>query len=468
MSRSKRLLSNTVILGAGTFASKVLVFLLMPLYTRLLTAAEFGTADILSQTANLLMPIAAVGICDGLFRFALDSEKEEQKRIFSSTVAVLAVGSVVLLALVQLLRFFAVFEGYVLLVACYVIAANFHLAFANYLRAQGKTAAFAIQGIANTALVILLNLLFLIAFDMGVMGYVLSVVVADAIVSAVIFFCDKMYRNIDFRSVDRSTVTDMLKFSLPYIPTTMMWLITSVSDRYIVTAFRGTAENGLYAAAYKIPTLVSLASGVFMEAWHISSVKELLPEERADFFGSVYKNFMAIMFMGASFIIAFSQVFTRLLLAESYFISWQYVPVLVVAMVFSSFSAFLGSVYFLEKKSLLSMLTAMSGAVINVVLNFVMIPKHGAMGAAVATLISYGAAYAIRAVDTGNYLKFKHHGFRLAVNTTVILAQTVVMISGIKYWRYIQLAAFAFLLIFNGREILRGILQIFSKKVKEI
>ena len=466
MSRSKRLLSNTVILGAGTFASKVLVFLLMPLYTRLLTAAEFGTADILSQTANLLMPIAAVGICDGLFRFALDSEKEEQKRIFSSTVAVLAVGSVVLLALVQLLRFFAVFEGYVLLVACYVIAANFHLAFANYLRAQGKTAAFAIQGIANTALVILLNLLFLIAFDMGVMGYVLSVVVADAIVSVVIFFCDKMYRNIDFRSVDRSTVTDMLKFSLPSIPTTMMWLITSVSDRYIVTAFRGTAENGLYAAAYKIPTLVSLASGVFMEAWHISSVKELLPEERADFFGSVYKNFMAIMFMGASFIIAFSQVFTRLLLAESYFISWQYVPVLVVAMVFSSFSAFLGSVYFLEKKSLLSMLTAMSGAVINVVLNFVMIPKHGAMGAAVATLISYGAAYAIRAVDTGNYLKFKHHGFRLAVNTTVILAQTVVMISGIKYWRYIQLAAFVFLLIFNGREILRGILQIFSKKVK--
>ena len=83
MGRYKRLLSNTAILGAGTFASKVLVFLLMPFYTSILSTSEFGTADILSQTANLLMPLAAVGICDGLFRFVLDADDENKKRILS-------------------------------------------------------------------------------------------------------------------------------------------------------------------------------------------------------------------------------------------------------------------------------------------------------------------------------------------------------------------------------------------------
>ena len=62
MGKYKRLLSNTAILGAGTFASKVLVLLLMPFYTSILSTAEFGTADLISQTANLLIPLAAVGI----------------------------------------------------------------------------------------------------------------------------------------------------------------------------------------------------------------------------------------------------------------------------------------------------------------------------------------------------------------------------------------------------------------------
>ena len=75
MNKYKRLLSNTAILGMGTFASKVLVFLLMPLYTALLSTEEFGVADLVAQTANLLIPLAAVGICDGLFRFALDTEE---------------------------------------------------------------------------------------------------------------------------------------------------------------------------------------------------------------------------------------------------------------------------------------------------------------------------------------------------------------------------------------------------------
>ena len=477
MGRTKRLLSNTVILGAGTFASKVLVFLLMPLYTAVLSTAEFGVADVLTQTANLLMPLAAVGICDAIFRFVLDTGNGEddgtdaRKRIFSSAAMVLLIGGAATLVLVQLLRFFNVFDGYVFLIAAYVICANLHLAAANFLRAIGKTTLFAVQGIINTALTIALNLLFLLGFGMGTLGYVLSVVISDLVMTVMIFFAARLYKYISPKSISRETIRSMLKFSIPYIPTTVMWFVTSASDRYIVTAYRGTAENGLYAAAYKLPTLLLLICGVFIEAWQFSVVKDADENERADFFGEVFKNYMGVIFMGASALIAGATVLTRLLLADSYYSSYKYVPVLVIAMTFSALVTFLGSIYFVEKKSVMSMLTSTAGAVINIILNFMLIPTRGAMGAAVATAISYVAVYVIRVIDTQNYLKFNTHVVRVVVNTAVLVVQTVILIASFKYWFFFEIGLAVFMLVFNGREIvvtLSKIFGIFTKKRKKI
>ena len=190
MERLKKLLSNTAILGAGTFISKVLVFLLMPLYTAYLSNAEFGVADILMQTSNLIIPIAVMGIADGLFRFTIDADPSNRKQIFTVSVITLLIGMLPLALLIQIFGFFSVYQGYVWLVFFYICAANLHLIVANYVRGCDKTKTFALQGIINTALVIIFNVLFLVVFDMGVTGYLLSVVLADLLVSiGLIIFC---------------------------------------------------------------------------------------------------------------------------------------------------------------------------------------------------------------------------------------------------------------------------------------
>ncbi len=461
----KRLISNTVILGAGTFASKVLVFLLMPFYTSILSTAEFGTADLVAQTANLLIPLAAVGICDGIFRFTLDvsDDAADRKRVFSTGVAILSAGSLFLLGAIWVLRFFEPISDYVLLIAFYVIAANFHSAFANYLRAEGKTVLFAVQGMINTVLTIALNVLFLLTFRMGATGYVLSVVVADFSLTLILFFLARLWRDFSVRSISKETAKELLKFSIPYIPTTMLWLITSVSDRYIVTYFCGESENGLYAAAYKLPTLLSLVSGVFVEAWHFSTVRDAGDDEKGDFFGTFYLHFMSVMFMGGSCLVAGVKLFTKLLLADSYYSSWKFVPVLVIATVFSTLVSFLGSVYFLKKKSTRSMLTAMVGALVNVILNFVMIPRHGAMGAAVATLISYLAVFAVRSYDTSLDLKFKRHYGRLLFNTALLVLQVFVMIFEVPYWYFLEAGLLLLTLIFNGKALFLTAVRIFGR-----
>ena len=464
MSRSKNLISNTMILAAGTFASKIIVLLMTPIYTMLLSPAEFGIADLVAQTSNMLIPLACVGICEGLFRFTLDCE--DKKRVFSSGIFTLLLGSAVMFALLPLLSFFDMFDGYILLIGAYVTCANLHSACAQYIRAQGRTTLFAVQGIANTALTVVLNILFLMVFDLGAYGYVLSIVLGDLIVTTAIFFVAKLYRDISVKSISKQTLSEMLKFSIPYIPTTMLWLITSVSDRYIVRMFCGEAETGLYAAAYKIPTLLTLVCGVFIEAWQFSAVKDASGEERGGFFGGVYRYYLTVIFIAASVLVAGSKIFTRILLADAYFESWSFVPILVVATVFSTLVSFLGSVYFVEKKSVFSMLTALVGALINIVLNFVMIPDHGAMGAAVATLISYLAVYVVRAMDTKRYIDFNLRIPKLLVNMLLIIFQIAILYSGVGYAWILQIACLALVLLLNLKtivEMLREFLSIFFK-----
>ena len=91
MNRYKKLFSNTVILGLGTFGSKLLVFLLMPLYTSWLSTSQYSTAELITSTANLLIPLACVGISNGIFRFAAERESD-QKTVFSTSIALLAFG----------------------------------------------------------------------------------------------------------------------------------------------------------------------------------------------------------------------------------------------------------------------------------------------------------------------------------------------------------------------------------------
>ena len=178
MNRYRKLASNTAILAVGTFGSKLLVFLLMPLYTAWLTTAEFGTAELITGLSNFLMPLACVGLSTGVFRFAAEREADREA-VFSTSTALLCLSLGGFLLLSPLFLLVGYFSQYWWLVVLYVIFANLQAVFAQYLRAIDRTVLFAGQGILNTVLVVAFNVLFLFGFGMGVEGYVLSVVMGN-------------------------------------------------------------------------------------------------------------------------------------------------------------------------------------------------------------------------------------------------------------------------------------------------
>lgn len=428
----KTLFSDTVILGIGTFMSKALVLLLMPLYTSYLTPDMYSTAELITQTANLLMPFAMIGITDAVFRFTFE-KKYDSSSVLSTGVFILLGGFSLFTLLTPLYTLIPKIGNYFWLLVTYVIAADIHSLASNYIRAIGRTKLFALQGIINTALTIILNIAFLVVWNMGILGYVLSVILANVLVTIFIVITAIPLSEIRLKKFNKELAREMLKYCVPLIPTTIFWWITNVSDRYIVSILCGDTVNGLYAASYKIPTLLTLATTVFNEAWQKFAFTEKGRRDAKSayngnsyYYERIFSLFSNLIFFACSALIFLAKPAAEILLSKQYHDAWIYIPVLLVATAFVSLVTFLSSVYSLKKKTVTSLWTAMVGAVLNIVLNFILIPMIGALGAAIATMIAYVIVFVIRAENVKRYLRFKIYSLPFLLNVIIVFAQCLI------------------------------------------
>ena len=456
----KTLLSNTFLISLGTFGSKLLTFVMVRFYTGVLTPADYGTADLIMQTANLLLPLVSLGITNGVFRFALD-RKEQRRSIFTIGFYTILVGSLILLAALPLLSNSESLREYTLLIGVYTLASCLHSLCAQYIRAEGKTALFAVQGIINTALVIGFNITFLLVFRMGVFGYVMSVVAADGICTLFLVLREKLWK-LWLPKPEGQLWNAMLRYSIPLIPATIFWWITSVSDRYMVAYFLGTDANGLYAVACKIPTVLTLLSTIFMEAWQFSAIQEATGDREVHirFYTQVWSAFLAAMVMAGSVIIVLCRLEIRMLSTQQYYEAWKYIPSLSMAMVFSAFSSFMGSVYVVTEKSRLSLWTALWSALANIFLNFLLIPRIGIQGAAIATLASYVLCFAIRAVTSRRLIPFTLFTPRLIGSGLLLAIQSLLCFTANPGAPFFQMACLLLLLVLNRKPFVLTIQQL--------
>lgn len=475
MDKYKKLASNTIIFAIGTFSSKILSFLLMPFVTRMMTTADYGSADLVQQTVNVLIPIVTLQVNSAALRFALDKAKKKSD--------VLTVGVRTTLAGFAAFLFFAYpislikindfkLGDYIILIYVFVLVSGFRQLCQQFVRGSGYVKLFAIDGIIATATTLLFTFLFLGVFKWGVTGYIAAIIASDA--CSIIFYAvtAKLYKYISPRLMEKGIAGQMLKYCVPLIPTVILWWIINVSDRYMVTYFVGSSANGLYTAASKIPNFVILFSQIFIDAWQLSAVDEYGDRKRARFFSKVFRVYSGGVFAVASALILFCQLFTKILVAPSYYESWNYVPILIIATTYSCIVNFLASVYMAEKKSLMALLTASSGAVTNIILNLVFIPKLGAGGAALATVCAFLVVFITRGTNTRKYIKINFQLPTMIIETVLLIIQSILMLkfkSGVVLY-VVEIFIFAFMILLNIRpitELLNLLLARFIKKDKK-
>jgi O-antigen/teichoic acid export membrane protein len=272
-----------------------------------------------------------------------------------------------------------------------------------------------------------LNIIFLAGLDMGIIGYVLATVLADLLTTVLVFVAAKLHRAFVPKKINGRVMKELLKFCLPLVPSTIFWWITGVSDRYMIAWMCSAQLNGLYTAAYKVPNLLIYAISIFDSAWKLSVASEENPEARSAFYSRVWRVYTTLAFLGGGGLILCARFLAKILFAAGFEEAWVYIPTLTFATVFTALCTFLSSIYFVSRKTMGSMLTAMGGAVLNILLNLLLIPRFGAMGASVATFAAYFFVCILRMATTYGLVSFRREWGRGAVNTMLLGALTLVI-----------------------------------------
>ncbi len=404
MDKYKKLASNTVIFAIGTFSSKLLSLVLTFFYTRVLDTGSYGGATLIQNAVNILIPIVTLAVNSAALRFALD-KKSNKKEVLTTGLTTTLVGFAIFCLFSPLVIKININDfnlgQYAILIYVMLLGSSLRQLMQQFVRGCGHVKLFAIDGVIATATSACFTFLYLGGFKWGIYGYILAIFTSDMLSVFFLFITAKLWRYVDFKhSLKKTTVSPMLKYCIPLIPTIILWWIINVSDQYMVTYFIGVAESGLYTAAYKIPNLISIFGTIFTDAWQISIVDEYESDDKSDFFSKVFTMYSGALMVIAALIITFCQPITQIYLGAEYYESWHYIPILQIATLFSCIVNFFASVYMAEKKSTMSMITALTGAAVNVVLNLILIPIYGSYGAAFATAASFIVVFIVRIIDT--------------------------------------------------------------------
>lgn len=461
----KYLKTNTILFSVSSFGTKILSFLFVPLYTTVLTTAEYGIVDLITTTATLLVFILTINIASSVLRFTLD-QKNNAKNILSFGFRVLIIGTFVCGIILEIMFFMKIFDWpafYYLFVLLYFFATALYEMMTNFLRAIDKVKEVAVAGVLSSATIIFSNILFLLVIKDGIIGYLISMVFGPLLASVFCLFQAqvplKTYFIVD---CSNSLKKEMVAYCVPLIFNNIALWVNAFLDRYFVTFFCGVSENGIYSVAGKIPTILSTCYSVFASAWTLSAIKEFDSEDKDGFFSRTYNTYGALMTTLCSLIILFNIPLAKFLFTKDFFFAWKYSSILLLSVMFNTLTVFQGSIFSAVKKTKIVATTTIISAIVNTLFNMLLIPIMGALGAAIATAFAYFIMWIIRYFVMNKYISMKIYLLK-DLCIYLIIAVQIVFEHMEGHFFIGQLLCFAFIAFIN-RKYFKSIFKIFKRK----
>ena len=442
MKKYRYLLKNIGLLTISSFGTKLITFFLVPLYTSILTTQEYGTYDLFNTTISLLIPILTINIQDGVLRFSLGADREKTAQVFSYGVKLVGVSSLLICIFAWVNQYFCwvkIFAGYPLFFVLLYITTSYNQIFMNIARGVDRVADVSIAGVISALTGCLLNIWLLVFVKIGLNGYFIAAI-GTALAPCIYLGFRLHLGNYLRRNTDEQLRKDMLAYSAPLVLNAIGWWINSASDRYIVTWICGVAANGIYSVGYKIPSILNVFQTIFNQAWVLSSVKEFDPEDKDGFFVNIYNIYECLMVGVCALIIVFTRFIARILYAKEFYNAWVYVPFLTISIVFGALSGLIGGVFAAAKDSKIFSISTLVGAAVNTVLNVLLVMNIGAIGAAIATAISYTVVWAIRLICVKRHMTLRVRLGRDIASYLVLGALTGILFLPISRGIYVLLA----------------------------
>lgn len=401
-SRLKSLGSDTAVYGISTIVGRFLNFLLVPFYTNVLVPGEYGIVANVYSWIAFFNVIYGYGMESAYFAYATSKELGTERENFSTPFLALLASSIFLSG--ALFLWAAPVAG-VLGVApalAMVIPATAGILLLDTiavipfaaLRIERRARYFGAVKVLNIAVNVAANLFFLLVLHAGVEGIFVSGLIASGITLIALMPAMKGKLGFDF---SRPLFSALLKFGLPYVPAGLAAMAIQVIDRPIMKALTDDATVGVYQANYRLGIFMMLLVSMFDYAWRPFFLAHARDEDARSLFARVLTAFVAgalgvwlVLSLFIGDIVGLS-IFGRTLIHRSYWGGLGVVPVVLLGYLFlGMYNNLVAGIYIEKKTGKLPWITGIGGAV-NIVLNFLLIPAMGMMGAALATLAAYAS-----------------------------------------------------------------------------
>ncbi|TCI58784.1 lipopolysaccharide biosynthesis protein [Exiguobacterium sp. SH3S1] len=403
----KKLLSNTLLFAIGSFSSRFMIFLLIPIYSRTLSSGEYGYIDLITVTVSLMLPFFGLNIHEAVIRFTLQKNIDKTNvLLFGIQITIIGFLFITLISPV-ILNLLGINQFLLYFLMAYLLTGLKNVLM-YFSRGLEKVKGVVIISVIETLILLILSLGLLLWLEMGIDGYFVSLI-SSSFVSLILYVYligIKRFKGV-FSVRNWNENIEMLKYSLPMIPNSMSWWVNNTSDKYLLNLFYGPSLTGVYAIAYKVPSLLNTFTSIFMQAWQISAVDEYEGSKTKDNFSHVYHAFFTFNILICGTLIVLSEPISWIMFGKEFYEARYFVSILLCAYFFNGLAAYLGSIYTSALKTKVLFYSTLTGAVVNIILNIIFIPIYGAYAAATTTLISYFTIWVFRLINSKKYVVIK-------------------------------------------------------------
>ena len=392
-----KLIKNTSIYTVGNVIPQISNFVLLPLYTAYLSTADFGIVQSMQVLIVILVIFFTFALDRSIYRLYFDFKTEEKRKTYISTIVISLVG---ISTLVLILLF--VFKNLVSSIYTsinfypfyfYAIISSFLSVYTIipkiYYQINEKPKKFVLlsllQFAANTSFV----LWFIVIQKEGAIGYLKGLTLGGLIVLPIFIYIT--IKSINFK-FNFNYLKISLKYSLPVIPSLLSIWILNLSDRVFIERYFSMEEVGIYSLGYKIAGLVLIISSAFKLAYSPLFFKIANSEDTINSQKKLSKynfNFIMVIMLICFLICFFSKELIGLFFKKDFFEAYKIVYLISIAYLFNQVSELFNLSFYQKKKTIIVMYIGIGSAIINIGLNYVLIPVYGIYGAAYATILSF-------------------------------------------------------------------------------
>jgi O-antigen/teichoic acid export membrane protein len=397
--RYKELLKNTGVLAIGNFSSKILVFLLIPLYTNILKTDEYGFYDLIYTTIQLLVPVLTLDVTDGLLRFALEKDVSLKEVVCINVkylligIALFSVGTVSLSFIIS----YSLLKKYVLYIIIYYVSYMVNQYMIQFAKSVDKVKYMAVSGVIGTLTNVGLCVLLLIVFKMRLTGFFIANILGQLVPA--VFLLIVLWAPYGFKvywATNKELEKRIILYSAPLILTSIGWWLNNTSDKYIITYFKGMDLNGLLSVAYKIPSILTVVYGIFIQAWQISAIKEYDSKGSKTYYNNIFQILNIFLVMVASVTIILTRPVSKVIFKTDFYSAWEFVPMLIISSIITAAAAFIAPILSSQYNTKSIAASTIIGGIVNVILNVILLNTIGNQGVVVATVLSSFLIFLLR------------------------------------------------------------------------